>query len=151
MNGADITKTRGMFLLGCRAEIGIRAEAERIWDLLTDAKNYPNWNSMVLGIDGTIREGQRLRIRVPGTGRTFSPIVRDLVPNRRMKWVGGVPGVFRGVRTFELGPRVDGSTVFMMEERFTGLMLLFVKSSMPDFGPVFGQWASNLKEAAERN
>ena len=37
-----------------------------------------------------------------------------------------------------------------MEERFSGLMLPFVKGSMPDFGPVFERYANDLKVEAER-
>jgi hypothetical protein len=37
-----------------------------------------------------------------------------------------------------------------MEERFFGLMLPLVKGSMPDFGPVFAQWAIDLKRESER-
>jgi hypothetical protein len=36
-----------------------------------------------------------------------------------------------------------------MEERFSGLMLPFVKASMPDFGPVFERYANDLKHEAE--
>ena len=61
-----------------------------------------------------------------------------------------VSPVFRGVRTFELRPRRDGSTEFVMEERFSGLMLPFVKRSMPDLGPVFERFANDLKHEAER-
>ena len=58
--------------------------------------------------------------------------------------------MFKGVRTFELRPRGDGSTQFAMEERFSGLMLPFVKGPMPDFGPVFERDADDLKREAER-
>ena len=57
---------------------------------------------------------------------------------------------FKGVRTFELNPRTDGSTDFTMEERFSGLVLPLMRGSMPDFGPVFEAYASDLKRAAER-
>jgi hypothetical protein len=67
-----------------------------------------------------------------------------------MTWTGGFSPVFKGVRTFELRPRDDGSTQFAMEERFSGLMLPFVKGSMPDFGPVFERYANDLKHEAER-
>ena len=66
-----------------------------------------------------------------------------------MVWTGGFSPVFRGVRTFELRACDDGSTDFVMEERFSGLMLPFVRSSMPDFGPVFERYASDLKREAE--
>ena len=59
-------------------------------------------------------------------------------------------GEFKGVRTFELRPCDDGSSEFVMEERFSGLMLPFAKGSMPDFGPVFEHYANDLKREAER-
>jgi len=37
----------------------------------------------------------------------------------------------------------------VMEERFSGLMLPFVRGSMPDFGTVFARYATDLKHAAE--
>ena len=67
-----------------------------------------------------------------------------------MTWTGGFAPMFKGVRTFELKPRGDGSTDFAMEERFSGLVLPLMKGSMPDFGPVFEAYANDLKRAAER-
>jgi hypothetical protein len=54
------------------------------------------------------------------------------------------------VRTFVLTPRNDGSTDFVMEERFSGLILPLVKGSMLDFGPVFERYANDLKREAEQ-
>ena len=149
MEEPRITKSSGLFSMSCRVEVTIRARAERIWRLLTDAKAFPTWNSTVSSIEGHISEGQRLRIHVPGTARTFTPIVSGVVPNERMIWTGGFAPMFKGVRTFELTSRTDGSTDFAMEERFSGLMLPLAKGSMPDFGPVFSTYASDLKRAAE--
>lgn len=150
MPGPRIAQTRGVFSLACRVEVNIRAAAERVWSLLTDAEGFPRWNSTVARIEGRIREGERLRLHVPGTDRTLTPIVSDFVPNRHMKWTGGFAPVFKGVRTFDLNDRGDGSTDFSMEERFSGLMLPLAKGSMPDFGPVFERYADDLKLEAER-
>jgi hypothetical protein len=149
MEEPRITKASGLFSMSCRVEVTIRARAERVWRLLTDAKAFPTWNSTVSSIEGDISEGQRLRIHVPGTARTFTPIVSGVVPRERMTWTGGFAPMFKGVRTFELKPRSDGSTDFAMEERFSGLMLPLAKGSMPDFGPVFSAYANDLKRAAE--
>jgi hypothetical protein len=46
-----------------------------------------------------------------------------------MTWAGGLAPFFKGVRTFVLTPRSDGSSDFAMEERFSGLMLPLVKGS----------------------
>jgi hypothetical protein len=150
MNEPRITETHSAFALACSVELGIRASAHNIWSLLTDAKGFPRWNSTVTGIDGEIREGVRLRIRVPGTDRSFTPKVSDVVTNERMIWTGGFAPVFQGVRTFHLKARDDGSTDFAMEERFSGLMLPLIKGSLPDFKPIFERYASDLKREAER-
>ena len=145
-----IAQTRGVFLLVCRVGVNIRASAEKVWGLLTDAEGFPRWNSTVASIEGRIREGERLLLRVPGTKRTFTPRVSDVVPNRHMAWTGGFAPIFKGVRTFDLNGRVDGSTDFAMEERFGGLALPLIKRSLPDFGPVFERYANDLKREAER-
>jgi hypothetical protein len=151
MKEAKITQEHKTFSMSCRVEVNIRAKAESIWSLLTDAKDFPRWNSTVTGIEGQIRQGERLRLHVPGTERTFTPTVSDVVPNERMTWTGGFAPMFLGVRTFELKPRGDGSIDFAMQERFSGLMLPLLKGSMPDFGPVFESYAHDLKRAAERS
>jgi len=145
-----ITQIRGPLVLSCRVNVNVQAPAERLWALLTDAKGFPRWNSTVARIDGDIREGVTLRIYAPGTDRTFAPRVSGVVPNERMTWTGGFSPVFKGVRTFELRPHGDGSTEFIMSERFSGLMLPLVRRSLPDFGPIFARYASDLKREAER-
>jgi hypothetical protein len=149
MTEAKITQAHGALSMSCRVEVNIQARAERIWSLLTDTENVPRWNSTVTRIEGEIREGERLTLHVPGTDRTFTPMVSGVVPNERMTWTGGFAPVFKGVRTFELKPRGDGSTDFAMAEHFSGLMLPLAKSKMPDFGPVFERYANDLKRAAE--
>jgi hypothetical protein len=130
--------------------LGIGAPAATVWSLLTDATGFHRWNSTVTRVEGQIREGERLRIHVPGTDRTFTPKVSGVVPSQRMTWTGGLFPMFKGVRTFELRPCDDGSTEFVMEERFSGLMVPFVKGSMPDLGPVFERYANDLRYEAER-
>ena len=146
---ASVTQSRGVFSMACGVTLNIRAPAASIWSLLIDAKGFPRWNSTVTKVEGQIREGERLRVHVPGTDRTFTPRVTGVVPEERMIWTGGFSPVFKGVRTFELRPCDDGSTEFVMEERFSGVMLPFVKGAMPDFGPVFERYANDLKQAAE--
>ena len=148
---AKITKTQGAFSMSCAVTANIRATAERLWELLSDAQDFPRWNSTVTRIDGMIREGEKLRVHVPGTTRTFAPKVSGVVENRRMVWTGGFAPLFRGVRTFELTPRGDGTTDFAMREVFSGLMLPMAKGSLPDFGPILERYANDLKTEAERS
>lgn len=150
MEQPKTNQTRGAFSLACGVEVNICATPESVWNLLTNAKDFPRWNSTVSAIDGQIREGEQLRLRVPGTDRVFTPRVSGVVDCERMTWTGGFSPVFKGVRKFELRRRSDGSTDFVMEERFSGLMLPLVKNSLPDFGPIFERYALDLKHEAER-
>ena len=145
-----IAQMSGVFSMSCAVEVNVKASAETIWRLLTDAVGFPRWNSTVSGIDGEIRAGQRIRVHAPGTTRTFTPRISDVVPDRRMAWSGGTAPFFKGARVFVLTPRPDGSTDFAMKERFAGLVLPLAKRSMPDFGPVFARYANDLKHEAER-
>jgi len=149
MRDVQSRQTRDLFSMSCTVEANIRANTARVWSVLTDARGFGRWNSTVTEIEGEIEEGARLRIHVPGTERTFAPLVTGVVPNERMTWTGGFAPLFKGVRTFELKSRPDGSTDFIMSERFAGLMLLFVKGAMPDFGPIFEAYANDLKREAE--
>jgi hypothetical protein len=149
MTQLRITQTRSAFTMVCRVEVSIRASAGDLWRLLTDAGGFPRWNSTVTSIEGQIREGEQLRIKAPGTDRAFTPKVSGFVPEQRMVWMGGFAPMFKGVRTFELRPGGEGSTTFVMEERFSGFILPLIKGSLPDFGPIFERYANDLKREAE--
>jgi hypothetical protein len=144
-----VTKDGSAFSMTCAVEVDIHAPADVIWKLLTSAKDFPRWNSTVTSIEGEIREGERLKLRVPDVDRTFSPKVSRLVPKESMVWSDGFAPMFQGVRTFELAARKDGTTGFTMHERFSGLMLPLIKGSLPDFGPMFERYAQDLKREAE--
>jgi len=142
--------TRRIFSLECHVDLNVRAPVQRLWALLTDSSGFPRWNSTVTAIDGEIREGGRLRVHVPSTTRVFTPRVSGVVPNARMTWTGGFSPIFKGVRTFELRSKQDGTTDFSMSETFSGLMLPLVSRSMPDFRPIFARYADDLRREAER-
>jgi len=150
MNSPLFSQTNSAFTMACAVEVNIGATQEIVWSLLTDAKGFPRWNSTVTAIDGQIREGERLRLHVPGTSRTFSPRVSGVVPAQRMIWSNGFVPLFKGVRTFELRSRDNGSTDFVMEERFSGILFALTKRMLPDFRPIFEAYAGDLKREAER-
>jgi hypothetical protein len=149
-NGAKAEKTSSAFRMDCAIKTTILASPETIWALLTDAAKFPSWNSTVTSIEGTIAEGQKLKLRVPTSkDRVFSPKVSNVEPGRSMVWSDGMAPMFKGVRTFTLTPAGDGATEFAMREEFSGIMLPMIKGSLPDFAPVFEAYARDLKRAAE--
>lgn len=129
--------------------VHIDAPSDRIWALLTDADAYPDWNSAVMNIDGDIAPGGKIAVRTKvAPKRTFKLHVTDVEPGRRMIWQDGGKA-FRGVRTFELVEREDGSADFTMKEQFTGTLLPKIKKHLPDLTEHFQEFAGDLKRAAE--
>jgi hypothetical protein len=150
MKEIEFAQVKNTFSMTCRVEAKINTNAETIWGLLTDAKGFSRWNSTITGIDGSIREGERIRIHVPGTERTFRPRVLNVEINKHMRWSDGLAPLFRGSRTFELRQSDDKSTDFIMEEKFEGLIFAIVKNRLPDFKLIFEKYAFDLKSEAER-
>jgi hypothetical protein len=147
---AKAEKSETTFQMACAVSIDIHAVPERIWALLTDARDFPRWNSTITRLDGTIEHGAKLALEVHAApGRTFKPKVTELEAPRRMVWSDGFAPMFRGVRTFSLVALDDGSTRFTMEETFSGVMLPLIKGSLPDFAPSFEAYAADLKREAE--
>jgi hypothetical protein len=128
----------------------INAPAEKIWAILTDAPAYPQWDSGVQKVEGTIAPGEKIKVvSEANPGRAFPVKVTQFEPARSMTWSGGMPlGLFKGVRTFTLSPE-GAATRFTMREEYTGPLLGMIWRSMPDLGPSFEQFARGLKARAE--
>jgi uncharacterized protein YndB with AHSA1/START domain len=146
------TKTASAFRMECAVTINIKASPERIWSLLTNADDFPRWNSTVTSIKGPIAQGTKLELRVPlAPKRVFKPKVTELDASaHRMVWSDGAAPMFKGVRTYTLTKRDDNTTDFAMVEVFRGIMLPMIKGSLPDFAPAFATYADDLKRAAEQ-
>jgi hypothetical protein len=143
-------KSQSTFRMECGVAINIRATPKRVWALLTDAADFPRWNSTVTSLEGPIVLGQKLKLKVPISERTFKPKVIELDAEKRMVWGDGAAPMFKGRRSYVLTPRPDGTVDFAMVEVFSGLMLPMIKKSLPDFGPPFERYAADLKKEAER-
>jgi uncharacterized protein YndB with AHSA1/START domain len=147
--GARTTQTLGTFRVEHGVSAHIRAPVERVWALLTNAADFPRWNTTLTSITGEIAEGRTITLRVPDSKRSFVLTVSQLEPNKSMIWSSGTAPMFKGVRTFTLVPLSDGTTDFGMVEVLSGLMLPLIKSSLPDFNRMFSRYALDLQQAAE--
>ena len=123
---------------------------ETIWNLLTDAPNYPVWNTTVEKVEGHIVPGGKVTVYAKiNPGRAFPVKVTEFTPPKRMVWTGGMPlGLFKGERTFALTPQAGG-VEFSMSEIYSGLMLPLIEKSIPDLQPAFDEFARALKTRAE--
>jgi hypothetical protein len=145
-------ETRSTFRLQCTVSAQIEAPPDKVWTILTRADDMVRWNSTVQSIEGSIERGGIVKMRVPeAPGRTFKIKVTQFVPNKEMTWRNGNRVMFLGVRTYSLTPERDATrTRFQMTEVFSGVLLPMIARRLPDFGPIFEQYAADLKAESER-
>ena len=133
------------------ASINIRAPRETIWAILTDAAGFPTWDPGVERVEGRIAPGEQVTVVTRASpNRAFPARVTEFTPNERMTWTGGMPlGLFKGVRSFALTPRNDGSVDFTLQEVYSGPLLPLIGRSIPDLTQAFRDTVNGLKAAAE--
>jgi len=128
----------------------ISAPPERVWEILTDAAGYTGWDSGVR-IEGRLLPGETVRLHAEvNKARTFPVKVTEFMRPSRMQLTGGMPlGLFKGVRTYELGVGSGGGTEFRMREVYSGPLTPLIWRTIPDLGPSFIRFAAGLKAHAE--
>ena len=131
----------------------IQAAPETIWQILTDALDYPSWNTTVAKVEGRIALGEKITVHVKlAPGRAFPVKVVVFDAPRRMVWRSRMPlGLFKGERTYDLRSLGAGEVEFTMRESFTGFLAPLIAKSIPDLQPAFDAFAACLKARAERN
>lgn len=139
-----------------KTEITINANPIKVWKLLTDFENYPNWNPFIKSINGEVKVGNKITARIEppdASGMTFKPIVLTYEPNKELRWIGTLlfKGLFDGEHKFELVDNRNGTTTFIQSERFNGILVpLFAKQLDNNTKRGFELMNKKLKEMAEQ-
>lgn len=123
----------------------INADAAILWALLTNAADYPRWNSTIISLEGSIQEGEKIKLKSTlDEKRTFKLKVKELVSLKKLVWGDG-----KGQRVFLLEAQPDGKVVFHMTEKIAGLMFPMYAKYIPPFDASFEQFAQDIKREAE--
>lgn len=134
----------------------INTAPEKVWNILTDFKNYALWNPFVQGISGSKEVGERLKVEIAPPGQktmTFKPQLLTFEPQEELRWKGHllVKGIFDGEHFFQLNLLQDGTTEFIHGENFSGVLSRFLLKKMGDATRQgFEAMNSALKEKAEQ-
>jgi hypothetical protein len=134
-------------------EISIKAPLEKVWSILTDFDNYPNWNPFIKFVKGTVEKGNQIIIRIEppkGTGMTFTPTIITKIENKELSWLGKLlfTGLFDGEHKFELIDNGNGTITFIQREQFKGIFVCLFSTEKTKNG--FNEMNEKLKELAER-
>ena len=136
--------------------IEIEASPERVWQVLTDFEQYPQWNPFMRRIIGSVEEGSRLEVTMGASGKnamTFRPVLLKVRVNQEMRWLGRLllPKIFDGEHSFVLEPIDQNRVRFTQSEKFSGLLLpIFARSMDADTQRGFAEMNKALKTRAEQ-
>jgi hypothetical protein len=134
--------------------VEIDAPPDAVWRVLTDFPTYGEWNPFIPTIAGNVQVGERLTVRLEppgGKGMTIKPTVLAAEPERELKWKGRlvIPGLFDGEHTFRIEPINGQRSRFVHGERFTGILVGFVKGILGKTEAGFEQMNAALKQRVE--
>jgi hypothetical protein len=138
------------------SEIEIHASSERVWQILSDFKRFPQWNPFIRWAKGEAKTGARLEVRIQpsgASGMTFKPVVLKAEPNRELRWLGRllVAGLFDGEHIFSIEALGAQHVRFTQREIYTGwLVPLMARGLDTDTRRGFEEMNQALKVLAEQ-
>lgn len=139
-----------------KTDILINATPSKVWAILTNFDNYPNWNPFIKSITGQVAVGNKItaQIEPPNSSKmTFTPKVLAFETNKEFRWLGHLlfAGLFDGEHKFELIDNQNGTTTFIQTESFKGILVpLFKKMLNTNTTNGFNLMNQKLKELAEQ-
>lgn len=140
--------------LNLETNIEIQASPEEIWKVLTDFQHFPSWNPFITEINGKASRDEILSIQIhPPGGKPmrFQPKLVAVIPNREMRWKGKllINGLFDGEHYFLIEPIDTKRSLFIHGERFKGLLVPLLKSTLAKTKEGFIHMNQALKKRCE--
>lgn len=124
-----------------RHEVEIAAPAEVVWAILADIAAYPSWNPYVLEVDGELRPGETLRVRIAQDDWAEPRVVAAELTRAaegELRWRGTIvtPGVFDTEHSFLVVALEGGRSRLVQEEAFRGWLARWFRARVPEEDPV---------------
>ncbi len=142
-------------MLEIQTEININAPKSKIWTILTDFEQYPEWNPFIISIEGQLKMKQLLKITIePPEGKKmkFRPRVTSFKFQEEFSWLGSLImfGIFDGRHSFSIVENPNGSCTFIHQEKFSGLLVPLMRKKLnTETRQGFINMNAALKERAE--
>ena len=118
--------------------IEIDAPPERVWQVLTDFRRYPEWNPFVRRVAGEAARRAELDVIIqPDGGRAvrLKPRIVTFRPPRELRWLARVPGprvpgLLVGEHRFVVEQLDAERSRLIHEKRFRGLLVPFLRRAL---------------------
>lgn len=131
------------------SEITIQATPKEVWSTLTDFSGIKEWNSVLVPIEGVLKEGTTIRYEFRQDQNSSSIIpasVKKIVENRLLNQTGGMTGLLTFDHRYILEPSESGTKVIIHEE-YRGIMVPFWNPAQ--VGDAYNRLAQALKARVE--
>jgi len=138
-------------------EIQINSSPQNLWKVITDFKNYHQWNPILQKIKGEPLIGNQLEIHlstVGGKKRIYHPKIIKITPNHELRWKGTliISRIFSGERIFLIEKLAEDKVNFVNKEIFSGIGVRFTPKKMEDdILASFNKMNEALKKTIERS
>lgn len=109
-----------------RTEIMINTSKEEVWSILTNFREYPEWNPFIRSLEGQAVKDTRLVATLQLKDRkpmVFKPVVTVSDEMKGFEWLGSTPlNVVNGRHYFILEEISEKQVKFVHGEQFTGIL-----------------------------
>lgn len=108
-------------------KIEILASPKKVWDILMNFNEYPNWNPFIKKIEGAPIIGNKIKGTLKIQGKkpmSFQPKVLVNNKEKEFRWIGHlfVKGFFDGEHYFEIKEVSADKVEFIHGEEFKGVL-----------------------------
>ncbi len=142
-NGKAITEKK-TFSRSTSVATEIKADPAIVWKLLTNAADFPRWNSTVISIEGKIEVGEKIKLKSTlAPKRTFKLKIKEVEADHKLVWGDG-----QGTRVYNITGK-GNTTTFSMTEKIGSFMFPLYAKHIPSFDQSFEQFTADLKKEAE--
>ncbi len=110
----------------------INAPVEKVWDELSNYKDYPNWNPIVGKLEGEMKKGHKILTFIVPLNKTYYPVLLSYKKNRELIWQGiqGAKFLMAGKHYYNLKPISKTKTELQHGEYFTGIFSYFISPAL---------------------
>ena len=109
------------------SKISINATPNQVWEVITNTAQYNEWNSVMLLLEGSIKEGNLVKYRfMQEEGKQYDiPIrVKKIIPSSLLNQGGGTFGIITFDHTYSLEEK-EGKTELIIHEDYQGVFVPF--------------------------